>query len=58
MKDLSKSAQTTTSLFDMFEDRISYFKTTHSHNTATGYRTLLNAIKRYTEESVRICFKA
>ena len=51
VKDLSKSAPTTTSLFDMFEERISYFKSTHSHNTATGYRTLLNAIKRYTEET-------
>ena len=51
MKDLSKSAPTTTSLFDMFEERISFFKSTHSHNTATGYRTLLNAIKRYTEET-------
>ena len=51
MKDLSKSAPTTTSLFDMFEERISFFKATHSHNTATGYRTLLNAIKRYTEET-------
>ena len=51
VKDLSKSAPTTTSLFDMFEERISFFKSTHSHNTATGYRTLLNAIKRYTEET-------
>ena len=51
VKDLSKSATTTTSLFDMFEERISFFKSTHSHNTATGYRTLLNAIKRYTEET-------
>ena len=51
VKDLSKSAPTTTSLFDMFEERISYFKSTHSHNTATGYRTLLNAIKRYTEDA-------
>ena len=50
VKDLSKSAPTTTSLFDMFEERISYFKSTHSHNTATGYRTLLNTIKRYTED--------
>ena len=51
VKDLSKSAPTTTSLFDMFEERISYFKNTHSHNTATGYRTLLNAIKRYNEDT-------
>ena len=51
VKDLSKSAPTTTSLFDMFEERISYFKSTHSHNTATGYRTLLNTIKRYTEDT-------
>lgn len=51
VKDLSKSAPTTISLFDMFEERISYFKSTHSHNTATGYRTLLNAIKRYTEDT-------
>ena len=51
VKDLSKSAPTTTSLFDMFEERISYFKSTHSHNTATGYRTMLNTIKRYTEDT-------
>ena len=51
VKDLSKSAPTTTSLFDMFEERISYFKSTHSHNTATGYRNLLNTIKRYTEDT-------
>ena len=51
MKDLSKSTPTTASLFDMFEERISYFKSIHSHNTATGYRTLLNAIKRYTENT-------
>ena len=49
VKDLSKSAPSTTSLFDMFEERIAYFKSTHSHNTATGYRTLVNAIKRYTK---------
>ncbi len=51
MKDLSKSASTTASLFDVFEERISYFKSTHSHNTSTGYRTLLNIIKRYGEDT-------
>jgi len=36
-------------LFDVFEERIDFFKkTTEKHNTATGYRTLLNVIKRFT----------
>ena len=51
VKNLSKSTLATTSLFDMFEERISHFKSVHSHNTATGYRTLLNIIKRYTKDT-------
>lgn len=38
-------------LYDLFEERIKYFKnTTKKYNTATGYKTLLNIIKRYTND--------
>lgn len=50
IKAVLKAAPTTHTLFSLFEERIDYFsKTTHKHNTATGYRTLLNIIKRYNE---------
>ena len=49
IKAVLKEAPTTQTLFSLFEERIDYYtKTTHKHNTATGYRTLLNVIKRYT----------
>ncbi len=50
IKTVSKTAPTTLTLFSLFEERIDFFtNTTHKHNTATGYRTLLNIIKRYTK---------
>ena len=51
IKAVTKTAPTTHTLFSLFEERIDFFtNTTHKHNTATGYRTLLNIIKRYTEK--------
>ena len=51
IKAITKTAPTTHTLFSLFEERIDFFtNTTHKHNTATGYRTLLNIIKRYTEK--------
>ena len=50
IKAVLKKSPTTHTLFTLFEERIDYFsKTTRKHNTATGYRTLLNIIKRYNE---------
>lgn len=50
VKAITKSAPTTITLFSLFEERIDYFKsTTKKYNTATGYRTLLNVIKRFTD---------
>ena len=50
IKALSKSAPTTHTLFSLFEERMDYFyNTTKKYNTATGYKTLLNIIKRYRE---------
>ena len=50
IKSAIKVAPTTHTLFSLFEERIDYFTNkTHKHNTATGYRTLLNIIKRYTD---------
>ncbi|MBD5214992.1 MAG: integrase [Bacteroidales bacterium] len=49
VKYLSKSAPTQTTLFSLFEERITFFKVEkQSHNNAVGYRTLLNRIKKYT----------
>lgn len=47
--DLQKTAPTRLTLFALFEERIEFFKTEKGkYNTATGYRTLLNRIKKYT----------
>ena len=49
VKAITKTAPINITLFSLFEERIDYFKnTTHKYNTATGYRTLLNVIKRFT----------
>lgn len=38
-------------LFSLFEERINFFRDkAQQYNTAMGYRTLLNVIKRYTED--------
>ena len=50
IKALTKVAPSTMTLFNLFEVRIDFFKTiTEQFNTATGYKTLLNVIKRYTD---------
>ena len=50
IKAVLKKSPTAHTLFSLFEERIDYFsKITHKHNTATGYKTLLNIIKRYNE---------
>lgn len=50
IKAVTKTAPTTHTLFSLFEERIDFFSnTTQKHNTATGYRTLLNIIKKYNE---------
>jgi integrase len=49
IKAISKSSSVTPTLFALFEERIAFFKDkAQQYNTATGYRTLLNIIKRYT----------
>ena len=49
ISDLQKTAPTRLTLFALFEERIEFFKTEKGkYNTATGYRTLLNRIKKYT----------
>ena len=48
VKAISKSEPTTHTLFSLIEERISFFRdTTKKYNTASGYRTLLNIIKRF-----------
>ena len=50
IKALTKVTPSTMTLFNLFEVRIDFFKTiTEQFNTATGYKTLLNVIKRYTD---------
>lgn len=49
VKHLSKSAPTQITLFSLFEERISFFKIEKGkYNTASGYQTLLNRIKKFT----------
>lgn len=52
VKYLSKSAPTQITLYTLFEERIRFFKEEkESHNNAVGYRTLLNRIKKYTDNT-------
>lgn len=49
ISDLQKTAPTRLTLFSLFEERINFFKVEKGkYNTAVGYRTLLNRIKKYT----------
>ena len=49
VSDLQKTAPTRLTLFSLFEERIEFFKVEKGkYNTATGYQTLLNRIKKYT----------
>ena len=37
-------------LYDLFEERIAYFRDTHQkHNTAAGYQTLLHIVERFSQ---------
>ena len=55
VKAVSKTAPTTQTLYSVFEERISYFNNvSKKHNTATGYRTLLNVIKRFKNDDIAI----
>lgn len=50
IEHLTKSAPTQLTLFNLFEERIAFFKDEkQSYNTAVSYRTLLNRIKKYTD---------
>ena len=50
VKSLTKQAPSKVTLFLLFEERIKFFKEEkQSLNSATGYRTLLNRIKNYTD---------
>ncbi len=52
VKHLSKSAPTEITLYTLFEERIRFFKEEkESHNNAVGYRTLLNRVKKYTDNT-------
>ena len=51
VKHLTKQAPTQITLYLLFEERIAFFKfEKQSHNNATGYLTLLNRIKKYTNK--------
>lgn len=48
VKATSKTAPTTHTLFSLFNERINFFNNvTKKYNTATGYKTLLNILKKY-----------
>lgn len=50
LKALSRpSSSTTVTLYSLFQDRIDYNWKINAHNTSTGYKTLLNRIKKYTD---------
>ena len=52
VKHLSKQSPTQKTLFSLFEERIHFFKyEKQSHNNAVGYKTLLNRIKKYTNDT-------
>ena len=48
----SRPKITIKTLFGLFDERVTYFKKQkQKYNTATGYKTLLNIIKRYTNDT-------
>lgn len=50
IKATTKTAIVNKTLYALFEERIAFFKEkAEQYNTATGYKTLLNVIKRYTD---------
>lgn len=51
VKALAKDKVSNITLFSLFDERITFFKEkAEQYNTATGYTTLKNIIKRYTED--------
>lgn len=49
----ARKQPTRKTLYDLFEERIDYFRyTTKKLNTSTGYQTLLNIIKRFTDNRI------
>lgn len=53
VESATRQPPTRKTLFDLFEERIAFFRdTTKKHNTATGYQTLLNIIKRFSDDRV------
>lgn len=50
IKATTRTAVTNKTLYTLFEERIAFFKEkAEQYNTSTGYTTLLNIIKRYTD---------
>lgn len=50
IKATARTAVTNKTLYTLFEERIAFFKEkAEQYNTSTGYTTLLNIIKRYTD---------
>lgn len=50
IKATTRTAVTNKTLYTLFEERITFFKEkAEQYNTSTGYTTLLNIIKRYTD---------
>lgn len=47
VEGITKDAPSTKTLYELFEDRVQYFRSVDSNNTADGYSTLNSAFKRY-----------
>lgn len=49
VKATTKKTPSTMTLYQLFDERVAYFKSIESYNTATGYQTVANIFKRYTD---------
>lgn len=47
IEGITKDAPSTKTLYELFDERIAYFRSVDSNNTADGYATLKSAFKRY-----------
>ena len=47
LEGITKDAPSTVTLFELFDERVDYFRRINSNNTADGYSTLKNIFKRY-----------
>lgn len=47
VEGITKDAPSTKTLYELFEERVQYFRSVDSNNTADGYSTLNSAFKRY-----------